>query len=262
MKYIKRIGTYVFLTLFSIWSILPIYYAICKASGGNTDMQKGPMLPGLRLWDNLSHILFQTPFLSSFLYTLAYTSVQTLLTLFVCALAGYGFELYHDKAKDNFFKLILWIYMIPFTTLVVPTFVIFKGFHLINTTAGIILPFIASPLIIMIFRQQSRSFPMEVIEAARMDGLREPFIFLRMYLPNMKATMACGVIITFLHAWNSYQWPSIIMLNDGSIPMTVYLTLGHKGDRMTLVLLSMLPSMLVFFALQKYFVKGMGSAVE
>jgi len=103
---------------------------------------------------------------------------------------------------------------------------------------------------------------MEVIEAARMDGLREPLIFLFMYLPNMKATISCGVIIAFLHAWNSYQWPSIIMLNDSSIPMTVYLTLGHKGDRMTLVLLSMLPSMLVFFVLQKYFVKGMGSTVE
>jgi len=262
MKSLKRIATYIFLTVFSIWSVLPIYYAICKASGGNVDMLKGPMVPGFKLWDNLSHILFETPFLSSFTYTLAYTCVQTILTLFVCALAGYGFELYHDKWKDNFFKAILWIYMIPFTTLVVPTFVIFKGFHLINTTAGIILPFIASPLIIMIFRQQSRTFPMEVIEAARMDGLREPLIFLFMYLPNMKATISCGVIIAFLHAWNSYQWPSIIMLNDSSIPMTVYLTLGHKGDRMTLVLLSMLPSMLVFFVLQKYFVKGMGSTVE
>lgn len=262
MKLLKRTATYIFLTIFSIWSVLPIYYAICKASGGNVDMQKGLMLPGFELWDNILHIVRETPFLSSFLYTLGYTSVQTILTLFVCALAGYGFEIYHDKLKDHFFKTILWIYMIPFTTLVVPTFVIFKGFHLINTTAGIILPFIASPLIIMIFRQQSRSFPMEVIEAARMDGLREPLIFLYMYLPNMKATLACGIIIAFLHAWNSYQWPSIIMMYEDSVPMTVYLTLGGKGNHMTLVLLSMLPSMVVFFVLQKYFVKGIGSAVE
>ena len=228
MKYIKQIGTYLFLIIFSLFSILPIYYAVCKASGGNVDMLKGAMLPGLQLDENLFYILFQTPFITSFLYTLMYTSIQTFFTLLVCALAGYGFELYHDKLKDSFFKIILWIYMIPFTTLVVPTFVIFKDFHLINTTTGIIMPFIASPLIIMVFRQQSRNFPIEIVEASRMDGLKEPFIFIKMYLPNMKSTLACGVIIAFLHAWNSYQWPSIIMMNENNIPMTVYLTLGER----------------------------------
>ena len=262
MKIIKSISRYSFLTLMSICSVFPIYYAICKASGGNVDMQRGAMLPGFKLWEHISYILFETDFYASFFYTFGYTLIQTIITIAVCTLAGYGFELYHDNGKDRFFKIILWIYLVPFTTLVVPTFVIFRDLHLINTTTAIIAPFIASPLIIMIFRQQSRTFPFEIMEAAKLEGLREPFLFLFIYLPNMKATLACGIVISFLHAWNSYQWPSIVMTHETKIPMTVYLTHSGNGDHMTLVLLSMLPSMLVFFLFQKFFVHGMGSTVE
>ena len=115
---------------------------------------------------------------------------------------------------------------------------------------------------IMLFRQQSRNFPIELMEAARLDGLQEPFIFLKLYIPNMIPTFICGTVISFLNAWNSYQWPRIIMIHKEKIPMTVYLSLGKKGDTMTLVLLSMLPTLILFFALQKYFVKGMQSAMK
>lgn len=262
MKKIRIASKYIFLSIVSICSVLPIYYAVCKASGGNVNMQKGPMLPGFKLWDNILYIFFETEFSTSFFYTLGYSLVQTFMTICICALAGYGFEIYHDRQKDRFFKVILWIYMIPFATLVVPLFVIFKDLHMINTTTAMIIPFIASPLVIMIFRQQSRTFPLEVIEAARIDGLREPFLFFFIYLPNMRSTLACGIVISFLHAWNSYQWPRIIMTHENKIPMTVYLTHMGNGDHMTLVLLSMLPSMLVFFVFQKFFVRGMGSTLE
>ncbi len=257
MKKISLVIQYIILLLASVFFVFPLYYAFCKASGGRTDFSMGLPIPGTELWNNISHILFETKFLSSFFYTLKYTSIQTLLTLCVCSLAGYGFELYHDKSKDMFFQIILWTFMVPFTVFIVPLFVIFSSVHMINTTSAMILPFIASPLIIMIFRQQSRSFPKELVEAAKMDGLHEPYIFLRIYLPNMKPTIACGIIVAFLNAWNSYQWPGIVMIHEEKIPMTTYLDLMGKGDFMTIVLLSMLPTLFVFFSLQKYFIKGL-----
>lgn len=214
MKKVKRFLQYVILLTFSFFCAFPLYYTLCKASGGNTDITKGLILPGLKLWSNISYILFETEFLSSFLYTLKYTLFQTLLTLCVCSLSGYAFEIYHDKAKDSFFKLVLLTYLLPFTSLVVPLFIMFSSTHLINTTGAMIAPFIASPIIIMLFRQQSRAFPCELIEAARLDGLREPFIFFSIYLPNMMPTCICATVITFLNAWNSYQWPRIIMIHN------------------------------------------------
>ncbi|MBO5303973.1 MAG: carbohydrate ABC transporter permease [Lachnospiraceae bacterium] len=262
IKKIKTAGTYIFLSITSLCFLLPLYYVFCLASGGSIDPREGLPHPGLDLWKNISFILFKTDFMHSFLYTLSYTLVQTFLTLVVCALAGYGFEIYNDRHKDKFFKVILWTYMVPFTTFVVPMFMIFGDLGMVNTTTAMILPFIASPLIIMVFRQQSRAFPKELIEAARMDGLREPFIFLRVYVPNMKPTFACGVIIAFLNGWNSYQWPRIIMQNDEVMAMTVYLTHQGHGNTMTLILMSMIPTLIVFFAFQKYFVEGMKGALQ
>ena len=262
MKKIKNAVQYFLLIVFSIFSVFPLYYAFCRASGGNTDITKGMILPGTEFWNHISYILFETNFLSSFLYTLSYTLLQTFLTLCICSLAGYAFEFYHNTGKDAFFKAVLVTYMLPFTSLVVPLFIMFSEVKLINTTFAMITPFIASPLIIMLFRQQSRAFPMELVEAARLDGLHEPFIFLKLYIPNMIPTFICGIVISFLNAWNSYQWPRIIMIHKEKIPMTVYLTLGKTGDTMTLVLLSMLPTLILFFALQKYFVKGMQGAVK
>lgn len=262
IKKLKLLSIYLFLSVVSLAFLLPLYYVFCVASGGSIDPYKGLPHPGLKLFDNIAYILYKTDFIKPFTYTLSYTFVQTILTLIVCALAGYGFEIYNDKYKDKFFNVVLWTYMVPFTTFVVPMFVIFSELKMVNTTTAMILPFIASPLIIMVFRQQSRAFPKELIEAARMDGLQEPFIFLKIYVPNMKSTFACGIIIAFLNAWNSYQWPRIIMQNDEIMAMTVYLTHMDIGNKMTLILLSMLPTLIVFFAFQKYFVEGMKGAIQ
>ena len=78
----------------------------------------------------------------------------------------------------------------------------------------------------------------------------------------MKSTFSCGTIIAFSNAWNSYQWAHLIMYDDQKIPMTVFLTLGLNGNNMTLVLLSMVPSLVVFFIFQKFFVEGMNGALK
>ena len=262
MQKFKLALQYFILIIFSFFSVFPLYFVICKASGGNTDIANGLILPGTALWAHISYILFETNFIDSFTYTLRYSLLQTFFTLCVGSLAGYAFEIYYDKAKDCFFKAVLATYMLPFTSLIVPLFIMFSETGLINTTIALIMPFLASPLIIMLFRQQSHNFPIELMEAARLDGLQEPFIFLRLYVPNMLPTLVCGIVISFLNAWNSYQWPRIIMIHKEKIPMTVYLSLGRKGDLMTLVLLSMLPTLLLFLALQKYFIKGMQGAIK
>ena len=95
---------------------------ICKASGGNIALSKGPVIPGTELWKNISYILFQTEFLKSMWFTLRYTIVQTLLTLLICGLAGFAVEIYHDKYKDILFKVVLFAMMISITPLMVPLF--------------------------------------------------------------------------------------------------------------------------------------------
>lgn len=261
-KICKKIGAYLILIIASFCFLLPFYPLLCSASGGNISMSDGLVLPGPDLWKNIYIILTETKFLSSLWFTLRYTVLQTILTLLICGLAGFAFEIYQDKYKDILFKIVLFAIMISITPLMVPLYQLYMRWGIIDTMWGLIAPFIASPLIIMIFRQNSRGFPYELIEAARLDGVSELGIFFRIYLPCMKGTFSCGTIIAFLNAWNSYQWPHLIMYDEHKIPMTVFLTLGMNGNNMTVVLMSMLPSIIVFFIFQKFFVEGMNGALK
>lgn len=186
----------------------------------------------------------------------------------ICSLAGYGFEIYHDKAKDAVMGVILLAMMVPFITILVPLFQMVAKMKMLNSTLGFILPTVSTPFLIMMFRQSARSFPHNIIEAARLDGLSEIRIFFQMFIPTMKSTYAAAMTITFMNAWNSYMWPKVIMTQSESMtmPMVVAnLTEGYVTDYgmlMLAVLICTVPTALVFFILQKSFAEGITGAVK
>ena len=142
------------------------------------------------------------------------------------------------------------------------------GMNLLNSAPGFILPAISTPFLIMMFRQNSRNFPIDVMEAARIAGLTEFQIFFRMYLPMMKSTYAAAAVISFMNAWNSYLWPKVIMTDTDAqtMPMLIAnLASGYTTDYGLLmlgVLFCSVPTMVVFFILQKQFAEGITGAVK
>jgi len=192
----------------------------------------------------------------------------TLISLVICSLAGYGFEIYHDKAKDAVMAVLLLAMMVPFAATMIPLFQMFSKAGFLNTTIGFILPTISTPFLIMMFRQNARSFPHDIIEAARIDGLSEVGIFFRMFIPTMKSTYAAAMTITFMNAWNNYLWPKVIMTDETSMTMPMLvanLTEGYVTDYgmlMLAVLLCSLPTIIIFFVLQKSFAEGITGAVK
>jgi lactose/L-arabinose transport system permease protein len=197
-----------------------------------------------------------------------YAAVQTVLCIFICSLAGYGFELYHDKGKDRLFRVLLLAMMVPGVATIIPLFTMASKFGFLNSVAGFILPAISTPFMIMMFRQNSRNFPVDILEAARLDGLTEFAIFFRMYLPVMKSTYAAAAVITFMNAWNAYMWPKIIMSDNSTqtMPMLIAnLASGYVidyGELMMGVLFCSIPTMIIFFLLQKQFAEGITGAVK
>ena len=125
-----------------------------------------------------------------------------------------------------------------------------------------------TPFLIMMFRQSARSFPTEIIEAARIDGLGELQIFFKIFMPTMKSTYAAAMTVTFMNAWNNYLWPKVIMMDDTSqtMPMLVAnLSSGYSIDYGVLmlgVLICSLPTGILFLVLQKSFANGIVGAVK
>ena len=189
-------------------------------------------------------------------------------TLLVCSIAGYGFEIYHDKAKDALMSVLLLAMMLPFVAIMIPLFKMMSHWGLVNSWAAFVLPSISTPFMIMLFRQASRSFPNDIIEAARLDGLSEIGIFFRMFVPIMRSTYGAAMTVTFMNAWNSYLWPKIIFQNNASITMPMLvanLKSGYSVDYGMLmlgVLICTLPTAIIFLCLQKSFANGITGAVK
>jgi lactose/L-arabinose transport system permease protein len=139
---------------------------------------------------------------------------------------------------------------------------------LINTYAAIILPGIASIFIIFYFRQATKAFPSELRDAARIDGLSEWQIFLHVYLPVMRPTYAAAMIIVFMANWNSYLWPLIVLQTNDMKTITLAVSTLNTaytpdfGVIMVGAVIATLPTLFVFFVLQRRFVEGMLGAVK
>ena len=164
--------------------------------------------------------------------------------------------------------ILLMAMMIPFAAIMIPLFRMFSTMKLTNTMTAVMLPSLSTPFLIMLFRQSARSFPHDMIEAARMDGLSEIGIFFRMFIPTMKSTYAAAMTITFMNAWNNYLWPKVILKTNESItmPMLVANLLGgysvDYGMLMLGVFICTVPTAIVFFCLQKSFAEGITGSVK
>lgn len=264
----KRSVPYIVLIIASVISVFPFLYMGVSATNKSIDIINGKLFPGTYLIENLKNLLANQSVGTALWNSFRYAVILTFISLLVCSLAGYGFEIYHDKAKDILMAVILMAMMVPFVATMIPLFQMFSKAKLLNTALGFVLPTISTPLMIMFFRQSARSFPYDIIEASKIDGLNALQIFFRMFMPTMRSTYAAAATIIFMNAWNNYLWPKVIMLTEESITMPMLvanLTAGYVTDYGMLMLavsICTLPTVIVFFALQKSFAEGITGAVK
>ena len=158
--------------------------------------------------------------------------------------------------------------MIPFAATMIPLFRLFASVGMLNSWWAVIIPAISTPFLILLFRQASRNFPHEILEAARLDGLSEVAIFFRIYIPTMRSTYSAAAVITFMAAWNNFLWPKVILLRNDSLTMPMLVSnlsagyVTNYGVLMLAVLITSLPTMIIFLVLQRSFAAGMTGAIK
>ncbi|MRI85813.1 carbohydrate ABC transporter permease [Fundicoccus ignavus] len=270
----NKILTYIFLVFMSIVFAFPFYFLIVSATNTSVDVTSGRMLPGAAILENWKALAERTDLLNAFKNSSIVAFGQTTLALLVGSMAGYGFEIYRTKTTDFIFNFLLTSMMIPFAAIIIPLFQLFglisniaPGIG-INSYVSAFLPYISTAFLIFFFRQNTKMFSRELLEAGRIDGLSEFGLFIRIYLPTMKNTFAAAAIITFMNSWNNYLWPLITLLTPDK--QTVPLLLSNLGSSyapdygmmMLAILISMVPTLIIFFVLQKYFVAGMLGSVK
>lgn len=264
----RLVPAYIFLISISFISVFPLLWMISAATNTSLDVARGKIMFGTYAMQNFKNLIASQNLAGAMGNSFLYAIVQTVISMFVCSLAGFGFELYHDKNKDRLFSILLLAMMVPQVATMVPLFKMMSRAGLLNSVWAFILPSISTPFLIMMFRQNSRNFPNDLMQAARIDGLSETGIFFRMYVPIMKSTYAAAAVITFMNAWNAYLWPKVVMTDNRAqtMPMLIAnIASGYSidyGMLMMGVLFCSIPTMIVFFVLQKQFAEGITGAVK
>jgi lactose/L-arabinose transport system permease protein len=265
---LRRAVVYILLSIAAFVSVFPFYWMIVGATNKSADIVTGKPSLGNNLVANAATFFSTVDAPRIFWNSALIAVVGSLLTLAVSSLAGYGFEMFRSRFRERIFALMLLLLSIPFAALMVPLFVMISQAHLTNTYAAVILPGIASIFIIFYFRQATKAFPSELRDAARVDGLKEWQIFLFIYMPVMRSTYAAATIIVFLANWNNYLWPLIVLSTPENKTVTLVvsaLTSAYTPDYgMILVgtVLATLPTLIIFFVLQRQFVEGLVGSVK
>ena len=218
-----------------------------------------PKNPTLKNYvDLFSSINFGRPFLN----TVIVASSITFLSVLLSSMAGYAFAKFRFKGRDKLFFLILTTLMVPGQMTMIPVFLLLRYLGLLNTYTGLILPGAVSVFNIFFMRQFIITIPNDLIEAARIDGARESYIFFKIILPLSKPALTTISIFTFTGSWNSFLWPLIVAQDERmyTLPVAVSVLAGQYGENIAIQMagscIVITPILIFFLFAQRYFIKG------
>jgi len=213
--------------------------------------------------NNYQKALSEGDFTVYFFNTVFTSVVATLLTVMVNVMSGYAFAKYRFKGQTILFGIVLATLMIPLEVIMIPVFKVIVATNLYNSLWGLIIPAVASPTAVFLVRQYYTGIPSAYMEAARIDGASEFYIFTKIMLPMAKPIISVLCIFSFMWRWNDYLWPKLVINSKSKYTLQLALA-NFSGEYsvdwnslLAMSVISMIPVIIVFISLQKYIIGGM-----
>jgi multiple sugar transport system permease protein len=256
---------YTIATAWAIVSLFPLYWMVTTALKPPTAVMSLPpeWIPRSVSLDNFDEAFGTYPVLRWTLNSLVMAGTVTLAQLLFASMAGYGF------AKKRFpgREVIFWVYvssmMIPGFALLIPLYTLMARLGLVNTYVGLVAPGLSAPFGVFLMRQFIQTLPTELIDAGKIDGCSELGVFWRIILPLAKPGLAVLGIFVFMGQWSAFLWPLVVTNQTEMRTLMVgFATLAHRelrvnyGALMAASTYIALPMLVVFFAFQRYFLRG------
>lgn len=258
----------VVLTLFSLAMILPLVLLVANAFKTPQEMLAWPptVLPRDPTLANLAAVLGDTPLLRWIMNSLLFATLSTVAIVVTSSIAGYVLGKFRFRTLGFVFAIILATAIVPFEVYMIPLYFQVQGLGLLNTTAGLLLGYLVMSFGIFLIRQNViHSIPDELLEAARIDGAGELWIFVHVVLPLLRGALAALAVLAFFQAWTAFAWPLIVATSRDSYTIEVGLALFQTGYRVDLGRLSaasalvLVPSVTLFVILRRNFVEGIAA---
>ena len=260
----KKVILYSILIVAGILCVLPFIWMISASlmASGHANVYPPRFLPDKITFIQYEHLFSRLNIVRYFFNSIIVSVGVTFISLLVNSMAGYAFAKYRFAGEKNLFKLLLSFMIIPAQVTMLPLFLMLKYMGLINSYFAIIIPGMTSVFGIFLIRQYLLAIPDSLIEAAKIDGAGDFKIYLTLILPLAKPILITLAIFTFMGTWNDFLWPLIAMTNDSmyTLPVALANLMGEHNQDTELMMagsvVTIIPVVLVFLSLQKYYIKG------
>jgi ABC-type glycerol-3-phosphate transport system permease component len=245
--------------------LIPFLWMVSSALKPNYQIFAVPpqWIPNPPRWENFTEALTILPFGRYTLNTLVITVLTIIGHVLSCSVVAYGFARLRARFRDGLFVVVLATMMLPYPATMVPLYILFKNLGWVNTILPLVVPaFFGSAFYIFLLRQFFLTVPVEIEEAARIDGANVLQIIFRVILPLSFPALATVGIFTFQAAWNDFLPPLIYLQNQQLYTITLGLNLFRTtyttnwAYLMAASLVTMLPVIIVFLLAQKAFIEG------
>ena len=251
----------------AIVMLVPLVWVVMTSFETLAQTQHFPPIlwPGTFQWHNYPSAFTSVPFARWFWNTTIVTTVVVVSNLILCSLAAYGFARIKFLGKGVAYFFLLATLLVPLQVVLIPTFLIVKQMHLLNTLGALIVPNLANVFGIFLLTQFFRTLPIELEEAARIDGASRLKILFLIVLPLSLPALATLAVIQFLWTWNDFLWPLVTIYKENAFTLQLGLMSfqgSHATDTNLLMagnVMSMLPMLILFIAAQRYFVRGIAT---
>ena len=257
--------TYIVLTLIAIIWVFPFVWMVLGSFKTQKEILAQPptFFAQHPTVSNFAQWLTQLNFGTYFTNSLIVSVITVLGNVLFDSMVGYALAKIPFKGKGIVFGAVMVTLMVPAVATFVPLFVLISNFHLVNTYAALILPYLTQPIGVFLMRQFMSGVPDALMEAARVDGAGELRIFFQIVLPECGPAVATSAILTFLSSWNNFLWPLVASQTEDKYTLPVALCLystrqnsTNYGILLSGAVLVITPIVILFVALQRYFVQG------
>ncbi len=264
MSSVRQALRYVLLVGLALLFGLPIYWVIASAFKPGTELFTWPpeFWPSHPTLDSFSRALERNPFPLYVWNSLFVTLIAASLTVLLSTMAGFSLAKHRFPGSRVMLVAILGTIMFPVEVIMIPLFQVVRTVHLYDSLWGLIIPTVATPTGIFLLRQYMLSIPDDLLEAARIDGANEWQVFRHVIVPLARPAMAALAIFSFMWRWNDFLLPLIVITDPQKLTITLALA-NYSGQHnvnwnslLSMSVIAMVPVVVVFLALQRYFVRG------
>ena len=261
----KRFLLHVALILGAFATAVPLLWMLSASVMPQGEASAFPprLLPSRITFEHYASLFTRLSLGRAFLNSMLVACIATVLSLLFNSMSGYAFAKLRFRGRDRMFALLVAALVIPAQVAMLPLFLLLRTIGLVNTYAGVLIPYVATIYGIFLVRQFMVSIPDDLLAAARIDGASELRIYWSIVLPVARPVLATLAIFTFMSAWNDFMWPLIILTDADkyTMPVAVANLVGeHALDlelMMSAAVVTVIPVLTLFFVLQKQYIAGM-----